>query len=559
MRLLNYFKKFFLSKTDIDKFSVITIFAVFALEICFLFSGLFNVTSAIFHVLVILLFLWILLRIINYIVSFVHLKHLGNSFKQSFFDVVSPKEFVAYCFVIAIIIISLINIFISMQTFIFSLAFFEKFNLTMFALILIALFYSSKIDKLTIQIVSLIALFISMYALFSYLIGLSNVYSVVEVDYAQGRYLTMNFSNANGCGGFMCVLASIMLYGIFIYRKILVKIIFAIFASTNLVFMYLSGSRSSIMAMIMFVVFAIILIFAYRKSKINSVLILFLLLLPFIFAASYIVFVNIISNIPAFQEIIDSYSAKNIMSRYYIWVHSFNEIKHSPFFGNYFYLYVSGYYNLHNYILDFMAFFGMIPTIITILFLFFIILSFGKPSIYSTKSQLFAISLFFIPIFEGTGEVETLYYGLAMSVILYISLIFVKYPFGRNSVMENDALLFNINASKIDKSKDRILNVYRDKTVSDNVLSSSFSLIGNVQQYGLSLNPLETQKINIGHINFQHVPSFVKKIELMLEIKRLIRFIKPKSIYIEDEIFAIIEKNKISKYLNKKEITLITY
>lgn len=558
MIVLKSIKIFFLEKYKIDFVFILLLFTSFSIEICLQISGATGATSIMLIATTIILFSWILFKFLNYIFMFCSNKKNGISFKNSFFKVIPPKEFFSYLIVIIIILISLINIIVSVKSFNLTFDFFLKFFLTMFALILIALFYSSRPNKLLIQIILLISLLVAMYSVFSYLIGLSNIYSIVDVEYASGKYLTMNFSNPNELGFFMIMLSSIMVFGAFVFRKIFIKIIYLIFATTSTIFLFLSGSRTSIATLIIFAIVAIFMLFILRKTKIHPVVSILIIILPLIIAASYIVLINIISNIPAFKSYIDSIGSKTIMSRYYIWIHSFNAIRQNPFFGDYFFLYISNYSNLHNYILDFLAYFGIVPTTLMILFLSFIIISFGKTSIYSTKSQVLSLTLFFIPIFAGTGESLTLYFGLAMPIIYYLPLLFIQYPFARNSIIENDALLFRQELSRPIKNKPTILTIDTG-CVAELTVFDKYNDINLYQHYSLIVNNDKFVKLHVGHININYVPRPIKKLELSLEIKRLVRYTKPEIMLLDELLLTILDKAKIVNYLNKKNIKLITY
>lgn len=273
-----------------------------------------------------------------------------------------------------------------------------------FSSALIFFFITTKINsnKKTVEIILKLNIIIAIFYIINYL--------VMPRDYIAGG-LTFNFTNPNLTAMWLIHPAMYILLGTFFYNNKLMRFICIALACMVIYFIYETGSRTTLISIITFIIL-IIYCLIKKRIKISNFLSSTLTLIPFIGSVIYMIMIeNKTINIFRFMES----EGKSLTSRYDVWVNAFNAIKEKPITGDYYGISQgTGMSQMHNSHIDILASYGIIVFILFSIYIINIVNSIKKRCI--NRFQLLSLIAFLIVIVMGIGEAAVFTGSLGMYV-----------------------------------------------------------------------------------------------------------------------------------------------
>ena len=231
--------------------------------------------------------------------------------------------------------------------------------------------------------------------------------------------LTMHFSSPNltgmhlALGCFSSVLFLLLSRGW--YKRILCLIVFFV----DLHLLFLTGSRNSILSVLLFLI-GIVVVKIRRAKTLNCYLSYFIIVSPFVFALMYLAFIGVIGNRGTLDFLVEE--GKPITSRVTIWNHVFETLKGVHWLiGDYSKL--RG--NLHNTHMTVLGSYGVIGLVLLVGYLISLVNRVNR-AIHST-SQVICLICFLGVILIGNGEAGLFYGGMGMYTIAGSYLLLARY------------------------------------------------------------------------------------------------------------------------------------
>lgn len=263
-------------------------------------------------------------------------------------------------------------------------------------------------------------------------IGISAIYALsyyvlhVSTSVFEG-YFTMNFSNPNLLAMFLYQAVLFCLVSFFVMQKYWLKVLCAIIGVADFNLMMMADSRNCIISFGL-VVIATIYFIIKKKNKINSWILKFVAVFPFVFVWIYLSYVNVI-NIE--DDTLLNHDGKTVMSRVNIWNYILDHMDTANYiFGNYPML--QG--NAHNSHLSVLASFGLIVTILFIVFLYKVMKLCSES--FSSYKQTVCLIGFMGIIFTGMAEGALVCgsLGLYMPACTFLCLSSVNWDYKRSKI-----------------------------------------------------------------------------------------------------------------------------
>lgn len=230
------------------------------------------------------------------------------------------------------------------------------------------------------------------------------------------NYLTFMVGNPNLTGLYLSSFYMLELYRIFMPEKWYRKLFHVLMAVFLVVFILLTQSRNCMLAVMLFTVICVFLIFRSKRNlRIGNATALLIAVFPALFVAVYSFFVYTPWIQKVFSFMIDE--GKSLDSRVKIWRPALAHLWDSPLFGAYYEISDgSGMSQMHNSHLDIAASYG-IPVLILVCILLRNYL-YQKGKIYEDKQGFIYILGFACAIILGIGEAALFSGGLSLYVFV---------------------------------------------------------------------------------------------------------------------------------------------
>ena len=228
-----------------------------------------------------------------------------------------------------------------------------------------------------------------------------------NIRHGSTNSLTLSFENPNALGLVLISLIAIEIIGLLHFKKIILKLLFVASAIICFVFLIMSKSRNSLLAILLCIVL-LVYIRVKKEKKQNSILPWLITTSPLIICTIYtVLFFN--ENVSNFFDSFLQFalSGKSLSTRSTEWAQGFRLFGTSPFLGNYFIsveksLYLSGYLNAY---LDWLVEGGVFSTLFFVILIYQSVKKFWNSSISSPKlDSSYAFVFFPIVIFSSSFE-----------------------------------------------------------------------------------------------------------------------------------------------------------
>lgn len=231
--------------------------------------------------------------------------------------------------------------------------------------------------------------------------------------------LTMHFSSPNLTGTYLAQACLFSVLCFIITRKKIVKIIVTVVFVLDFYFLYQTGARNSLIAVIVALI-GIVFVKIRKIKKINHIITFLIAIAPLVFAIMYLLFINTIETSGYLSFIIEE--GKPITSRLRIWNNALQTLKGFHWIiGDYSKL--RG--NLHNTHITILGSYGIVGISFLIKYLTDVMNTVGKT--IKSPSQLICLICFFGTIIMGFGEAALFYGSMGMYAIACSYLILARY------------------------------------------------------------------------------------------------------------------------------------
>lgn len=383
-----------------DIFIVALSFLVFS-SITFLVCKLPSVSSVFFKSSFIVLLLYLVIKIID---LFAH---------DKFKNVIKQKESILFIAIIITSLIAFLSVLINgiNNHVSFSFDYFTKVFLIIACLVFVYIGVTTKINKTSIKIIS----FLDVAVAVVFILGLATGFA----NGKEGRYYNFNFSNPNAAAQILLVITTILIISIFIFNKLWVSIVYLLLAITMIIFTFLTGSRGSIFALFLGLIFTVIILLKKKIGSPRTSTILLYVLIPFMVVIIYIpvIYLFVVNNVKG-STIISS-----LYTRYGIWTDGFKAIMKNPFFGVYL---SNGHY--HSSLLDTWANYGVFVFIgVIFIFTYATKITLDKYQIDSYYSRI-VVGMLFISYMMSIAEMAFVHSPNGSYILELLPLILIKTP-----------------------------------------------------------------------------------------------------------------------------------
>lgn len=231
-------------------------------------------------------------------------------------------------------------------------------------------------------------------------------------------YITFGFPNPNQTGLFLLALCIVCVNGVFLFEKIVFKIISMVSSGICAYFVILSKARNSIIALLLIAVFVIIFVISRRKSISKSVIV-FSIVYPMLFAIMYIKLIGNENMQDVFSFLVSS--GKALDSRLTKWNELFGLASSNFIFGAYSTMSDgTGISQGLNTGVDVLVSYGFVVYFLFICLLYQCVMAINRDS-----NRISAIILygFLGLLFAGAGEAAMFSGGTGISVIAFELLV----------------------------------------------------------------------------------------------------------------------------------------
>lgn len=230
-------------------------------------------------------------------------------------------------------------------------------------------------------------------------------------------YLVFHFSNPNLLGMFLGCITMIEFINAVKQTRPMGKVFHYVIMGVDFYFVLLTQSRNVVLAIIVFLVANSITLMQKELKSVNKKLAVVVVLWPLLFAALYLILVNNHTINELFSFLVSK--GKDLNSRQMIWQYAISNFNSSPVFGAY--KQVSrgtGMFQLHNTGLDTLASYGIVPSLLTFVFLYQTCLCRNEE--FELKEQQICMNAYFSCLVMGMGEAG-LFSG-SLSYFVYVSI-----------------------------------------------------------------------------------------------------------------------------------------
>ena len=469
------------------------------------------------------------------------------------------SDFVKYFLVALIpIVVTGIIVLISLPEQTSLLKYMTKYFCLVFVFIYIILLITGKFSKLVPRVSVLISFFVGIIFCIS-----------MFLPSLRGRDFTgafsYNFSNPNAAGLAISFTICNLIYGIFISRFLITKVIFSFETCTLLVALYFTQARTPFVAFVIGLIAALFVISLKKRNAlvISASIISFMLF----FVCVYVLIIYGISGGQAADFVSVPGLGKGLTSRYGMWVGGFKGIFEQPLLG--FYGIYNGQLQFHNGIFDLFVAYG-IPCAILIMcsfiYLFSRIFNSLKFKFFSQKISLFCL---LSCLFTGLFESSIFSSPQGMYILFFSFIVYSKIPLCTDYLAESNAINFDKKTKKIDLL---LINSVYKKGSTGKIVES---IKNEAEKDGFSVSVLYGRKeIEIPEYNVAKCTSsfesafcrflnkFTKDYSLFncfstLNYIRIIKKYKPQVVHIHCLNDHYINQYLLFKYLKRKHIKTV--
>lgn len=213
------------------------------------------------------------------------------------------------------------------------------------------------------------------------------------------QHLTMNFSNPNLLGMWLLLVVMYTVLAQFSIKGWLKHILLAGESLALLYLVYLTGSRTAEICIVVFMVLVLFNEMFFCRRRINKWILILVLVFPLVFAFIYLELFEWIFDIFAFMDA----PGKRIDSRYETWQAALYYFKKHTMIGSYYEASGgTGAFQMHNTLLDTLCSYGSVVTILMLTYIYAILQRFIRN--IKNARQFMCILCFFIVWFLGTTE-----------------------------------------------------------------------------------------------------------------------------------------------------------
>lgn len=301
--------------------------------------------------------------------------------------------------IIAILVLSSINVLFNYSintTEPLSFSFLKKLLLFLSTILALYLFSELKEKKVPVALIVVGPVFLNILIIIDYFVlSHRHLYYFTDLE-------TFGFDNPNFAGIWLLHLLLYCFYCFFNYRKTYLRIVFFLIIVLDLYLIYITGNRSSLLVIILFVINMLLLNNTKWKQKVKPYS-LIVVLLPILSVGIY----YLLLSIPRVEEWLSFLisDGKELDSRVGIWEFGLNRFKGiSIFLGDYYGVYKGvSLSHLHNSHLDVLVSYGVFPFILFCFMLYRILISLSERvnSFISTIAFSSFIAILMIGIFEA--------------------------------------------------------------------------------------------------------------------------------------------------------------
>lgn len=268
-----------------------------------------------------------------------------------------------------------------------------------------------KVNKFIYYAIYLIILIISAIYIFSF---------YVNPQYLGDR-LILGYGNPNYLGMWLSIVIMYLLFFLDNNNPIIMNIITIVLCIYIGYLLLLTNSRTSIVTVVIYLSY---LLFHFKNRRVNTYVLMLLILFPFIFALSYCLLSIIIGD----SELI--VLGKNIFTgREKIWINYWYLLSSNPFTGLY-RLLNDNYINIHNTLLSILYYYGILVFIPLIYFLIRMCSFINKRMELNKIDYLInkkALLLFVCILLLGVGESTLFMMGTGMYIFAGTAILFTNY------------------------------------------------------------------------------------------------------------------------------------
>ena len=396
MVVLNLFKKikdFFVSQNDSFWISLLFSVALLASSLT-IFGGDLNgrnLSTPFFYLSFILIFCWLVSRLVF-------------TFIRRGFNELSALIILGIAF-----IFGLFNIIIQTPISSYSFNYFKKVIISVTVLVFIYLCSFGKFNSLLKYQIPILGIILTVEILVSYISGIGRIYA----NQTSKNLLFFTFGNSNAAGINFSLVILMNCCGLFVFKKIYWKIVFAVAICFMLFLLYQTHARNAIYAIVLcFLSFLLFSINMKKDKKLfDFILLLVLCISPILVASIYTALATKTSILDYLNYFLGN-PGKNVTSRIITWVSAFKHLSGFHFLiGDYYNSTslairlsrsIAGYQNSQ---IDFFIDEGLIPALLILFFVF--VCSYhkfkyiNKLSLKNYVPIIFWLFTIFSSIFEG--------------------------------------------------------------------------------------------------------------------------------------------------------------
>lgn len=525
--LLNYSKVLL---KNYDSFFLSTMVLFTCINITFSIFKLNNISSLFFKAGFIILALWFLIKATLILIN--------NKFKFAY--LIKSKPFIYLLVLLAIFLISGINVLITAYQLNTVITFDFFIKLFVFYASLIFLFnivFSNK-NPIVIRIIISMVLALSLIFLFSYIQGIGKVWFLGNT----GKLLYFNLVNPNYAALVLCACFLILMYGVVAFHSLYLRILCGVLGIVIMYFLFRTGSRGPLLAIVVGVVCYLVMFWKKKRFVASWPSSIFVSSFPMIFTTFYIPLIYLYSLIS--QGGSNTYDYKSIDSRFSVWVDAYQGIMRFPILGNYSNL--NGNFQYHNSILDTWVAYGPVVMILTCFFISVLFMYYTKEYKIVKTSQKIALTAFIVSMMTGIVEAAVLSSGSGLYVLNLVFFALAFHPISKNVLEESNSLKNLHHESIVPLDALIINNVYGQgstgkiiKELYNNLLVDGYK---SAVIYGR--NHYNGEEINVAKVCSEteaHISHFINNITKnpygmnffsTFEIIRIIKQTKPKLIHL---------------------------
>ena len=326
--------------------------------------------------------------------------------------------------IIAIFIIftAFINIAINglMEGASFSFEYIKKYIMFCCTIIFFAAAIKIEIENKTVVFLECLYVCIGLLLVFMYFLK-SREMHLLRGYYT--KYLTFRFTNPNLTAMFLASMIMFLIGAGFREKRTFWKCLLFLLAAAEVVFLYQTFSRNSLLAIAVFLFLSLFQFFKRRELKLKSWVLWLITAAPLLFALLYMEIVQSLSFTKMFAFIVSE--GKDLDSRTFIWNRALSAFKSSPVIGAYCQSgNGTGLFQMHNSHIDIMTSYGVTVLLLTCVFLYGLMRAIQKKS--QSCKQNVALVGFACSIFLGVGEAAVFSGGLGIYLFAGVFLLIQK-------------------------------------------------------------------------------------------------------------------------------------